>query len=566
MTADHARRRSGAGALGAVATPAPVVSYLVERTLGPWLAGRTPAAALDLCLLDPACGTGAFLLGAAHYLLAWLQAVYLKEGPERYATGLERTADGGWQLTPEARAGLLGQCLYGVDIDPHAVTSARAALLELLPQGAARQDLSLALAAHIVAGDALSGPDGAKAGLAPFDWQASFPRAIAQGGFDIVLANPPYLSYSGRQAVEQTAAARRYLARRFAAGGWPTAHARFIELALRLARHTVGLIVPAQVGHLEGYAATRGLVSRAATLREVRYWGEDVFPGVITPALTFIAGLPAPAAPTETVVQVESGPERRAHFPDGRPWRISGAAGLLQKLAAQSESLGKLVADPGVHTGNCSRQLILPAGAAAPGAVPVLEGRQVSANGCAAPTRVLRLDYAPQPGEYFAIRPAERYAAAHFLIRQTAAYPIVGPRRGATYFRNSLLALYDPADGRSALYLVALLNSRLLRFAYRELVAESAQRAFPQVKVGSLRRLPIRRLDLSLPVDRAVHDRLVRLAGARLELGERLAAAPPNEQTGLLQAARNLEREIDVCVYELYGLTEAERHEVERDA
>jgi len=71
--------------------------------------------------------------------------------------------------------------------------------------------------------------------------------------------------------------------------------------------------------------------------------------------------------------------------------------------------------------------------------------------------KLLRLDYAAREGEYFTIRSAETYRRAEFVIRQTAACPIVAPRVGAEYFRNSLLALYPwpPHDSR---YVAGLLT------------------------------------------------------------------------------------------------------------
>lgn len=59
-----------------------------------------------------------------------------------------------------------------------------------------------------------------------------------------------------------------------------------------------------------------------------------------------------------------------------------------------------------------------------------------------------------------------------------------------------------------AKYLVALLNSKLLRWAYRASTRETAQRAFPQVKVRALRALPIRALDLKNDRDRNFHDKI----------------------------------------------------------
>ena len=171
--------------------------------------------------------------------------------------------------------------------------------------------------------------------------------------------------------------------------------------------------------------------------------------------------------------------------------------------------------------------------------------------------RALRVTYRATAGEYFRIRPAERYEQAPFVIRQTAAEPIVGPREGATYLRNSLLALYPPTDGTDVRYLVGLLNSRLLRWAYRRLTPESGQKAFPQVKVRALRALPIRRIDPNDAADRAAHDRIVELVGRLLDLHRR---ADDHDER------RRVDRAIDHAVYELYGLTDEEIQRTEDEA
>lgn len=162
-------------------------------------------------------------------------------------------------------------------------------------------------------------------------------------------------------------------------------------------------------------------------------------------------------------------------------------------------------------------------------------------------------------GEYFTIRPEKKYSAARFVIRQTAAYPIVGPRQHTMYFRNSLLALYDPNDERDVRYIVGLLNSRLLRYVYQRTVPEARQKAFPQVKVRSLRQLPIRSIDFSDPADKARHDRMVSLVQTMLDLHKHLATAKTaHEKTMLQRQITATDHQIDQLVYELYGLTEEE--------
>jgi hypothetical protein len=377
---------------------------------------------------------------------------------------------------------------------------------------------------------------------------------MARGGFDVVIGNPPFLSYSGRQAIAIDPALRRYLRARYHRAAWPAAHAYFIERAATvLARRRIAFVVPDQVGHLAGYAPTRALLPG---LIEARYWGETIFAGATTPILTFVAeaGYAGPA----TIIDRE-GKVATAVLPAGAPWRVTSDGGLLAKLYENSESLGDLVGDVGVHTGNCARQLIVPREWAAAGTVPILEGKEIGRYRCAPPDRALQLDYRPEPGEYRTIRPESRYSTAQFLIRQTASHPIVGPRRHATYFRNSLLALYPPDDGRAIEYLVGLLNSRLFQYLYRALVMEGQQRAFPQVKIGALRQLPIRRLDLTNQDDRAHHDAIVATVRQLLALHERLATVTVEaERMTYEERIAALDRQINQRVYTLYGLTVAE--------
>jgi len=552
LTRSAARKQSGV-----YHTPPHIVAYLVERALAPLLREQEGAQMLSLSILDPACGGGALLLGACQALFAWYRARALQDGAH---AELVRDTSGAWQLTRAARARIVHAHIYGVDRDPRAIATTRLALLLAIYAGppGAPDEAAPDLAANLRCGDALFGPDRApqraELGAAvhppvrPLDWGAAFPAIIGAGGFDVVLANPPYLSYAGRQAVSLPPARRHYLRERYGDVGWPAAHAYFIALAVRdLARRRCAFIVPDQVGHLDRYGALRALITGHTGIDEARYWGETIFAEAITPALTFITDR---AARGPTTVQTAHGDSATLQLRGAQPWRATprGSA-LLDLLERQSESLGALVGDPGVHTGNCAAALLAPLADAPAGAVPILTGRQIGPYRCAPPQQALRLDHAKSPGDYFAIRAADRYATATFLIRQTADRPTVGPRRGARYFRNSLLALYPPDDGRASEYLVGLLNSSLIHYVYKAQVHESTQRAFPQVKIAALRRLPIRRLALDDHDDRAQHDAIVEIVRRLLALYERDATTTEGTDRALI-------RQLDRLIYRLYGLDE----------
>jgi hypothetical protein len=72
---------------GVFYTPTYIVQYIVQHTVGKLLEGRTPKEVEKLRILDPACGSGSFLIGAYQHLLDWHHDQYVKDGAEKHAKG-----------------------------------------------------------------------------------------------------------------------------------------------------------------------------------------------------------------------------------------------------------------------------------------------------------------------------------------------------------------------------------------------------------------------------------------------------------------------------------------------
>ena len=570
---------------GVYYTPTNVVEYLIQHTVGALLdEARSPRKVASLRILDPACGSGSFLIRAYQWLLDWHLSWYQKDGAAKHARGSNAKVyegpGGEWRLTTAERKRILTNSIYGVDVDPQAVEVTKLSLLLKVLEGESGDRLESQLklfseralpdlGGNIKCGNALVGTDffdGQQPAffdeddiyrINAFDWHAEFPDAGGVAGFSAVVGNPPYLSFSGRQAVKIDDRLREYYARRYPGAGWHTSHGLFVAKAHYLTSRMVGLIVPDQVGHLDGYESLRATVTELSSLVTVRYWGESVFPGVVTPALTLVTDK---AHRGGSAIETADGARVGCRILAGSPWTPpSPHAKLIEKLRDQAASLDTCFADPGVHTGNCSKKLILACDEAPADSVPVLEGKQVERYVCRRPTKALRLGYKVAKGEYFTIRPRERYRNASFVIRQTAGHPIVGPRLHAEHFRNSLLALYPPDDGRDVRFVVGILNSRLMRYVYKVTVRESSQKAFPQVKVRSLRSLPIRAVDPESERDTRSHDLLVRRVQQLIELHALVETRETDhERQVLTRRLRGLDREVDRLVEGVYGLSESE--------
>lgn len=204
---------------GVYYTPTYIVDYIVRNTVGKLLEGKSPRQASKLRILDPACGSGSFLLGAFQYLLDWHRDWYVDNDLEKWAKGrspkLYQGPGGDWRLTTAEKKRILLNKIYGVDIDPQAVEVTKLSLLLKVLEGENEQTLVKHLrlfqeralpdlANNIKCGNSLIGPDfyeGQQMDLLDeeeryrinaFDWEAEFPEIMAAGGFDAVIGNPPW--------------------------------------------------------------------------------------------------------------------------------------------------------------------------------------------------------------------------------------------------------------------------------------------------------------------------------------------------------------------------------------
>ena len=113
-------------------------------------------------MLDPACGSGTFLLAAYDYLLRWYLGAYTADGAERWAAGrsprLRRGPGGDWELTTAERKDILLRHIYGVDIDPRAVEVTKLSLLLKVLEGEPEGTLP-DFTGNIRCGNALIEPD-----------------------------------------------------------------------------------------------------------------------------------------------------------------------------------------------------------------------------------------------------------------------------------------------------------------------------------------------------------------------------------------------------------------------
>ncbi len=134
---------------------------------------------LSLTILDPACGSGAFLNAALQFLMS----------EHKHIDEMEAKVTGSSIVFQDIENSILENNLYGVDINEESVEIAQLALW--LRTAKPHRKLNT-LNQNIKCGNSLIS-DPAIAGDKAFDWQKEFPQVFEKGGFDVVIGNPPYV-------------------------------------------------------------------------------------------------------------------------------------------------------------------------------------------------------------------------------------------------------------------------------------------------------------------------------------------------------------------------------------
>jgi hypothetical protein len=280
-------------------------------------------------VLDMACGSGSFLLGAYQCLLDHCLKWYIDHKPATHKRAVyQDPRNGQWRLTIEQKKRILTTHLFGVDIDAQAVEVTKLSLLLKALEG--EDDASLSrqlelfhsralpnLADNIQCGNSLIGPDYFTGQLIPdpdemkrvnaFDWKEAFPEAMRAGGFDSVIGNPPYIRI---QTMKEWAPLEVEIYKQLyesAKSGNYDIYVVFVEQSFKLLNPggQLGLILPSKFFATDYGTALRGIIGQARALRKVVDFGHaQVFGGASNyTCLLFLSRLPVSAG---TYARVDS--------------------------------------------------------------------------------------------------------------------------------------------------------------------------------------------------------------------------------------------------------------------
>lgn len=231
--------------LGTHYTPDSLVDYIVSRTLEPLLRSRDTLTRLRI--IDPACGSGLFLLKAYEMLADGWQKAFGSYGPK------------------DAKH-ILKHSLFGIDIDERSVLETRK---HLLAKASLSECDCTGIDENIVAGDALLVRPAST--LIPMSDQG--PEAQLSGtlfaghSFDCVIGNPPYVRIQHTPAEKRG----RYMLSYTTAGGRFDIAALFLELSEYLLNESgrLGFIVSNKILSTSGAKRIRLFLRRHFSIEEI---------------------------------------------------------------------------------------------------------------------------------------------------------------------------------------------------------------------------------------------------------------------------------------------------------
>jgi len=582
---------------GVFYTPAYIVKYIVEHTVGKLLEGKTPKQAKGISILDPACGSGSFLIGAYQYLLDWYLARYVEEGAEKHSKGkearLRHSAAGEWRLTTAEKKRILLEHLYGVDIDAQAVEVTKLSLLLKMLEGESDETLNSQmklfhervlpdLERNIQCGNSLIGPDfydgqldlddEAAQRINVFDWQAAFPQIFKAGGFDAVIGNPPWGAEFGKRDLQ-------YLVDKYPQV--PTkikdSYFYFIYRAIEAACKDglLGFIVP----------NTWLLINTAKPIREdllsyqieeVRDYGDGVFNKATVESSTLILRKLKNANGTCHAVRLRKGVVIVDHDVPKSIWLSDENSRIIIDMSLEIDRLLKKLNQ---HSEAFSQHSTITWGikpyqvghGQPPQTREMLESRIYHAKekrGKDWKPLLVGTDVSRYqihfPGDQFIkygkwlMYPSNEslMMGEKILMRQTSDILRCCYDEAGFYCQNSVFIVHSTTVPPKLL--LALLNSKLLGFIYK-LKNPQTGKVFAEIKPSVIKELPIFDIAKADAHQKSACNKIIALVERMLALHQQLAAAKTPQDTTLLQRQIDAtDKQIDQLVYQLYGLTDEE--------
>ena len=589
---------------GVYYTPKYIVDYIVKNTVGELTKKKTPKQIEKIRILDPACGSGSFLLGAYQCLLDEHLNWYSKGEHYKRALKQGRIIQRGkdsYQLSVEEKQKILTNSIFGVDIDSQAVEVSKLSLLLKLLEGETEEStgklfkysqikLLPDLSNNIKCGNSLIGTDyfeGRITGtidedeirkINPFDWKKEFPEIFAQGGFDAVIGNPPYFLIALKNE-------KIYLKSNYELStGKPDLYRYFIECSHQLIRKggQFGFIIPNTLLAIPATKKLRKyLLYEGGLYKIVNFWGRVFEKASVNNIIIFTKKRTLPVS-IEVIEDKSEIPSKESldnfiklkHLVEREVWLNDEQFKFSLSSTKEKVKIIEKIKNQSVGLSSSAKYTL---------------GMQVYHNSKHTKTQIkermyhsdVKKDetyYKESTGyniqRYYFVNEFKKYVSygdwcynkpnwefcsePRILIREIPAKTLVCAFSNSTHIPTKAVIIVI-ATKVNLYYLMGILNSLLIGFYVQITGEKGSQRLFPRISLTTVRKLPIRTIDFSNPAEKSQHDKMVKMVDKMLRLQKKYHSTRLEHDKKLFKTQLDLlDQKIDSLVYELYGLTKKE--------
>ncbi|MFO0356744.1 MAG: Eco57I restriction-modification methylase domain-containing protein [Sphingobacteriaceae bacterium] len=576
---------------GVFYTPQYIVDYIVKSTVGKLIDGKTPKEIDKVKIVDPACGSGSFLVGAFEYLLNYHTDWYHHNLSEKEKKKGDILSPDG-KLTTHEKKRILINNIYGVDIDANAVEVSKLSLLLKCMEGeteaSIKQQVTMFhervlpdLDNNVKDGNTLVDTDfydnqfdlGFDKKVKPFNWKKGFPTIFQQGGFDIVIGNPPYVTLQlGKKQESQEKSILEYYQSHF-----PHSYeykinlyALFMERSLSLIKDhgLFSFIVPNTFYNTISFKPIRKFMLDTGgieTIMDLRYkvfidaeiGGSAIFvfkkdkQHTISNFVSISDFGSFQTATNTTITKKDLLADQDYNFVQSQ-----GVNKIFQKIQkldniVELGSLTKIY--QGIITGDNKK--FLSEKQSSSKWKPILKGRDINRYSTSFNNTYVYYS----PADLWSNTDEKMFKVPAKIISRQTSDKLIATIDTKQYFSLDSTHVIHPIAGKIDIrYLLGLYNSRLINFLYQGRVQEGG-RVFAQVKTVNIKPLPIKLVDSKSKTQSQKHGEIIGLVDSLLKLNEDLQSAMlPAKIEQIKQRIDHHEERINKLVYELYELTDEE--------
>jgi type I restriction-modification system DNA methylase subunit len=562
---------------GVFYTPEYIVKFIVENTLGKLIEGKTPEQISKIKILDPACGSGSFLIAAFDYLINYHQQYYTKQTYSTKKQDKTNPLDSNGYLTANTKKQILLNNIFGVDLDSQAVEVTKLSLMlkamENQTQASIQSQLSLwhervlpNLDKNIKCGNSLIANDfynnqidfelEAEKKINAFDWEKEFKEIFDNKGFDCIIGNPPYLKLTKNNTDNDILEYYNQTYKSIHGGSSKNLFQLFIEKIAKLKPKYFSFIVPEALLTTGSNSIVRKTLIDNLNVQTLAIFDHFVFEQATIGTTVFISENKKHKPDTEIILMDKFGKIKTTKQVNikatDQVWetltnnehdsvlkQMQSASTPMKQLVEMSKGMVVQDRDEVMESKKTKTNL------------PFLLGKNMNR-------------YTHNYTNYATYSNLTIIGGTNKLAKHIQTPRLLIRRTGsvlcATYSDQPELVestIYITTSNKINLkYLLGVLNSKALTFYLKQKLITNAQ-GFPQILMGQLDQLPIPNINTKSKTQKQQHDTIIKNVDNLLQLHKQLLESTSQSQTTSIK--RKIEfftDEIDKTVFSLYGIKE----------